>query len=120
MPAVLEMAKMKVWGGTMQVYNLPLPGQPKHNRQARVIVAAPTKKRALELLNHAEGIGPLTLGYMNSYMAQSGNARELALAATGEGVWYTPDAGPNRGEWMTVPKRAVPRPSNYGKGPTVY
>ncbi len=67
--------KLKVWGGSW-------------NGRGRAIVAAPTKKRAVELLKGVTG--NFSRHYFDGYWCETGNAMELAMA-TKEGVWISKD-----------------------------
>jgi hypothetical protein len=88
---------MKIWGGTLSVAKGY--GRAPHN-EARVIVKAQTKKRALELLGDSEITAyRVSASRFNSHWCETGNPTELAVASTqDEGVWYsatrntTPDA----------------------------
>jgi len=70
--------KLKVWGGTAF----------HGGRQARFVAAAGTKKRVVELVD-ARTPGRFTMGTLNTYWSETGNAAELELvrAHGGEGVW---------------------------------
>jgi hypothetical protein len=65
-------------------------GLPESDRQFRVIVAATTKKRALELLSFLD----VSRGEFNDYWCETGNATELAVAQA-EGVWVALKQWPN-------------------------
>lgn len=69
-----------VWGG---VAFLPFEGQ------KRFIVAAATKKRAVEMVDEVSR-GKFSIGQLNKYWSKTGNAVELAVA-TEEGVWCCDD-----------------------------
>ena len=75
------MRALKVWGGATSTRRIPYPNG---SRQARTIVAARTKKHAVELLNRAGGA--ISSYQFNIYWGQTANKEELALA-TEEGVW---------------------------------
>ena len=62
--------KLKVWGGT-------------DGGRGRVIVAATTKKRAVEVLNKWARV---SMYHFNDYWTETGNELELKTA-TEEGVW---------------------------------
>jgi len=64
--------KLKVWGGNW-------------DGQKRGLVAAHTKKEALEIIN---GHCYLSMGHFNDYWAETGNEEELALA-TELGLWLS-------------------------------
>jgi len=67
--------KLRVWGG-MDFYE---------NSQRRYIVAATTKKRAIELMAPlARGV--LSRNHFDGWWGETGNAIELAVARE-EGVW---------------------------------
>lgn len=94
---------MKVWGSTEVVGNaVPLPGQPKHNTQARVIVCARSQKRAVELLDCTVR-GPRSVAAFRAWWGETHNPIELATAAGNEGVWYAPLDGPHRSEFELWP-----------------
>jgi len=65
------MRALKIWGG--------------HNVNSRIIVAAHTKKEALERLA-AVGI-PVSLHEFNGYWAETGNRAELIVVSGQPGVW---------------------------------
>jgi hypothetical protein len=66
--------KLKVWGGSLG------------DGVRRGLVAATTKKRAVELVKKAEPV--ISYYYFNDYWTETGNDVELAVA-TEEGVWAT-------------------------------
>jgi hypothetical protein len=63
--------KLKVWGGTI-------------GGQGHYIVAAPTKKRAVEVLNAT--LGSFSRYYFDGWWCETGNEIELAVASE-LGVW---------------------------------
>jgi len=71
------MRTLKIWGGMM---NMKKTRNPNGGNQTRTLVAATTKKRAVELLDR------ISMGYFNDNFVETGNAVELATA-TEEGVW---------------------------------
>lgn len=68
-----------MWGGAVFVAN---------SGQVRCIVAARTKKRAVELMLSVTRY--FSMGQLNKYCSETGNAFELATA-TEEGVWKQVD-----------------------------
>lgn len=75
--------KLKVWGG----------GGVRGSQRVRHLVAATTKKRAVELLK--ERVHPCHSRYDFDLMwCETGNDRELAIANR-EGVWVYPDQWSN-------------------------
>lgn len=69
--------KLKVFGGTI------FYGSPR--KQVRILVAAYTKKQAVELLNN---INNYTYNDFNDYFSETGNSIELSVA-TEVGMWIT-------------------------------
>lgn len=69
-----------VWGGATYIRDMG---------QRRVLVAAPTKKRAVELMNECFRFGG-SLYDLNKYWSKTGNDVELSVA-TEEGVWLNTD-----------------------------
>lgn len=73
--------KLKVWGGQSMLKSTQnLNG----SYQTRTIVAATTKKRAIELMNLLDR--GYSQHYFDNYWCETGNKLELATA-TEEGVW---------------------------------
>lgn len=70
--------KLKVWGGIEMV----------DGKQTRLIVAARSKKRIVELAD-AHCAGRFTMHSLNRYWSETGNAGEIALIPSGdeECVW---------------------------------
>ena len=66
--------QLKVWGGNCF----------RSGVQVRGLVIAPTKKRAVALLSN---VIQMTPSYFNEFWSETGNTTELALIASGEGVW---------------------------------
>ena len=66
------MKTLKVWGGNL-------------DGRARGLVAAATKKRAVEMLQ-ANGHANLSRHYFDGYWSETGNVVELSIA-TEEGIW---------------------------------
>ena len=64
--------RLKVWGGTCDGTN-------------RSIVVAPTKKRAVQLLQQVS-IG-VSRHYFDGWWLETANPAEVALMQSGEGVW---------------------------------
>lgn len=72
---------LKVWGGPYFGYDLVDENNPRNHR--RMLVAAYTKKQAMEL-------GNLSVNTFNNYFAETGNNFELSVA-TEVGVWVVTD-----------------------------
>jgi hypothetical protein len=73
--------KLRVYGGLSLAAHKP---SPNGSLQARTIVAASSRKRAVELLHAAKLT--ISLHYLNAYWSETGNRLELATAFE-EGVW---------------------------------
>lgn len=96
-----ERRRLRVWGGTdflssEEVAAMRLP--PTAHNQYRCIVAARTKKRAVELLD-------CSMHHFNDYWSETGNAIELAVAVE-EDVWYAPMQGRMADDYKRLPGRA--------------
>lgn len=82
------MKRLRVYGGWTSTAHKPsLNG----GRQARTIVAAPNKRRAVEILAR-HPLTRVSRYEFNGYWCETGNANELATA-TREGIWV------NQGDW---------------------
>ena len=69
---------------------------------SRKIVAARTKKRAMELMG-------VKAYHFNQFVAVTGNRREVLLACrTPEQVYVQPHRGPCKGQWLRFPDDLPP------------
>ncbi len=86
------MSGLKLWGGNV----FRLSGSTNRSGQRRCLVAAPTKKGAVELLN-ASGFH-VSMFHFRGYFTETGNQRELECLKRGEGVWLWPDVTQHQGD----------------------
>jgi hypothetical protein len=70
--------KLKTWGITVMTPHGLFPELPRHVRQCRAIVAAPSKAAAVRALNAADLA--VTMHTFNGYAAETGNDTEIATA----------------------------------------
>ena len=81
---------LKVFGGTI------FYGSPR--KQVRVLVAAFTKKQAVELLNT---VSTIRYNEFNDYFSETGNSTELSTA-TEVGMWITYNEFTKTAEYIKI------------------
>lgn len=87
--------KLKVYGVLLWVHDCP--PAPNGSKQARCIVAAPSKAAAARALN-------CTIGHLNTYGSVTGNEYEIkaAMAQPGIALWTEDRHQPQKAVWKPL------------------